>query len=169
MSEVDQIAHGGRFQITSQVDESFHINLVDHIVDLAMRSIRDLTPEQSLSVKKLLMDFQDIFPKGDFDLGLFKGIQHRMNTGDALPVKSKLRRTPLSFQTEEEEHLKSMLDKGIIVPSASDRSSAPVLVRKKDGTVRYCIDFRGVNKVTKTDAFSAPKHGGMPRHMKTPS
>ena len=131
MSEVDQIAHGGRFQITSQVHESFHINLPDHIVDLAMRSIRDLTPEQSLSVKKLLMDFQDIFPKGDFDLGLFKGIQHRMNTGDALPVKSKLRRTPLSFQTEEEEHLKSMLDKGIIVPSASDRSSAPVLVRKK--------------------------------------
>ena len=69
MSEVDQIAHGGRFQITSQVDESFHINLSDHIVDLAMRSITDLTQEQSLSVKKLFMDFQDIFPEGDFDLG----------------------------------------------------------------------------------------------------
>ncbi|XP_062602775.1 uncharacterized protein LOC134264500 [Saccostrea cucullata] len=49
-----------------------------------------------------------------------------------------------------------MLDKGIIVPSVSEWSSAPVLVRKKDGTVRYCIDFRGVNKITKKDAFPLP-------------
>ena len=78
------------------------------------------------------MDFQDIFSIGNFYLGLFKGIQHRINTGNALPIKSKLRRTPLGFQTEEEEHLKSMLDKGIIVPSASEWSSAPGLVRKKE-------------------------------------
>lgn len=49
-----------------------------------------------------------------------------------------------------------MLDKGIIVPSVSEWSSAPVLVRKKDGTIRYCIDFRGVNKGTKNDAFPIP-------------
>ena len=49
-----------------------------------------------------------------------------------------------------------MLDKGIIVPSASEWSSAPHLVRKKDGTVRYCIDIRGVNKVTKKYAFPLP-------------
>lgn len=89
-------------------------------------------------------------------MGRFKGIQHKINTGNAHPVKSKLRRTPLGCQSDEEEHLKSMLYKGIIVPSVSEWSSAPVLVRKKDGTVRYCIDFRGVNKVTKKDAFPLP-------------
>ena len=66
------------------------------------------------------MDFQDIYSKGDFDLGLFKGIQHKINTGNALPIKSKLRLTPLGFQTEKEENLKSMLDKGTIVPSTSE-------------------------------------------------
>ena len=81
VSEVDQIARGGKLQTTSQVDEGFHINLPYHIVDIPERSIRDLTTEQSLSVKKLLS-------KGDFDLALFKGIQHRMNTGNALPIKS---------------------------------------------------------------------------------
>ena len=144
MSEVDQIAHGGRLQATSQVDESFHINLPDHTVDLAERTTRDLTPEQSLSVKKLLMDFQDIFSIGNFYLGLFKGIQHRINTGNALPIKSKLRRTPLGFQTEEEKHLKSMLDKGIIVPSASEWSPAPGLVRKKMKLLGIALILEGI-------------------------
>lgn len=89
-------------------------------------------------------------------MGLFEGIQHKINTGNAHPVKSKWRLRPLGFQSEEEEHLKSMLDKGFIVPSVSEWSSAPFLVRKKDGTVRYCIDFRGVNKVTKKDALPLP-------------
>ena len=143
VSEVDQIAHGGRFQTTSEVDESFHINLPDHTVDLAERSTRHLTPEQSLSVKKLLMDFQDIFSIGNFDLGLFKGIQHRINTGNALPIKSKLRRTPLCFQTEE-EHLKSMLNKGIIVPSASEWSPAPGLVWKKMELLGIALILEGL-------------------------
>ena len=71
-------------------------------MDLAERSTRDLTPEQSLGVKKLLMDFQDIFSKG----GLSKGIKQKINIGNALPIKFKLRLTPLGFQTEEEKHLK---------------------------------------------------------------
>lgn len=132
VSEVDQVANGGKLQDHDKTNERFPVELPDHLIDLADRSTRDLTSEQSQSVQYLLLEFQDIFSKGDFDLGLFQGIQHKINTGNAHPVKTKLRRTPLGFRSEEEEHLKSMLDKGIIVPSVSEWSSTLVLVRKKE-------------------------------------
>ena len=46
-----------------------------------------------------------------------------------------------------------MLEKGIVEPSSSDWASSPVLVRKKDGSLRYCIDFRALNSVTVRDAI----------------
>ena len=67
-----------------------------------------------------------------------------------------MRRTPLGFENEEEENLKLILDTGVITESSSDWASAPVLVRKKDGTVRYCIDYRGLNSKTKKDLFPLP-------------
>ena len=91
------------------------------------RDQQDLTPEQCLNIQKFLLDIEDIFSKGDFDLGLFEEIQHRIYTGNALPIKPKLGHTPLGFQIEEKEHLKCMLDKRNIDLSASEWSSAPVL------------------------------------------
>ncbi len=67
-----------------------------------------------------------------------------------------MRRTPLGFAKEEETHINTMLNKGVIVPSSSEWASAPVLVRKKDGSVRYCIDFRAVNSLCVKDAFPIP-------------
>ncbi|VDI29491.1 Hypothetical predicted protein [Mytilus galloprovincialis] len=64
-----------------------------------------------------------------------------------------MRRTPLGFEKEEEEHLQQLLDKGIIEPSTLEWASPLVLVRKKDGKLRYCIDFRKLNDVTIKDAF----------------
>ena len=49
-----------------------------------------------------------------------------------------------------------MLEKGIIETSSSDWASSTVLVRKKDGSLRYCIDFRALNKITTKDAFHLP-------------
>ena len=67
-----------------------------------------------------------------------------------------MRWTPLGFEKEEEENLKLMLDIGVITESSSDWASAPVLVRKKDGTLRYCVDYRGLNSKTVKDSFSLP-------------
>ena len=62
----------------------------------------------------------------------------------------------MGFEGEEEENLKLMLDIGIITESSSDWASAPVLVRKRDGTVRYCVDFRSLNTKTVKDLFPLP-------------
>lgn len=60
------------------------------------------------------------------------------------------------FWNEEKEHLDQILKKGTIQPSFSEWAYSPVLVRKKDGSLRYCIDFRALNKITTKDAFPLP-------------
>ena len=130
--------------------------LPNYMLDLEKRSVENLSQSEAHRVHNLLIEFQDVFAANDMDIGLFKGITHKVNTGDAQAVRAKLRRTPLGFEKEEETHLKKLLENGVIVPSKSEWASAPVLVRKKDGTVRYCVDFRKVNSLTKKDAFPLP-------------
>lgn len=67
-----------------------------------------------------------------------------------------MRRTPLDFAHEEESHLQTMLNAGIIEPSISELASPPVLIRKRDGKVRWCIDYRKLNSVTKNDVYPLP-------------
>ena len=57
---------------------------------------------------------------------------------------------------QEEKHLNKMLKAGVIEPSSSEWASAPVLIRKRDGTLRWCIDYRALNAVTKKDLFPMP-------------
>ena len=67
-----------------------------------------------------------------------------------------MRRTPACFVNEEKAHLDKMLDAGVIQPSISEWAAAPVLVRKKCGGVRWCIDWRKLNEVTTKDQFPLP-------------
>lgn len=69
------------------------------------------------------------------------------------PIKQ---RTPTVFQGEEEGHLDKMLEAGVIQPSTSDWAAAPVLVRNEDGSVRWCVDYRALNKVMIKDSFPLP-------------
>ncbi|VDH99672.1 Hypothetical predicted protein [Mytilus galloprovincialis] len=115
-----------------------------------------LTKDQQSKVANLLHEFVDVFALDDFDLGTFSHIEHEIDTGDARPIKQRIRRTPMCFAHEEESHLKKMLDAGIIEPSISEWASAPVLVRKRDGNVRWCIDYRKLNSVTKKDVYPLP-------------
>ena len=83
-------------------------------------------------------------------------MRHRIHTYNEDPVRERLRRTPLKFQDEEERTLTDMLDAHVIKPSTSEWASAPVLVRKKDGEVRYTVDYRKLNAMTIKDAYHMP-------------
>ena len=67
-----------------------------------------------------------------------------------------MRTTPDLFVGEEEDHLKKILDAGVIQPSIPEWASASVLIRKKDGQVRWCLDYRRLNNVTRKDVFPLP-------------
>ena len=90
--------------------------------------------------------------RGDTDL-----VQMSIETGEATPKRQPVRRTPFAVREEVAEQLRKMQDQGVIQPSCSPWASPVVLVRKKDGSLRFCIDYRGLNTVTKTDLFPLPR------------
>lgn len=105
-------------------------------------------------VAELLIKYQYVFSKGDLNIGQFNGtIKHHIKTGDAKPSKQRLWRTSSQFEKEKEHHLNQMLQKNAIQKSTSEWAATPVLIRKKDGSLRYCINYKALNQVTIKDAF----------------
>ena len=80
-----------------------------------------------------------------------------INTGDAPPRKQAARRMPFAVTTEVARQLRSMQEMGVIRPSSSPWASPVVLVRKRDGTHRLCVDYRGLIAATRADTFPLPR------------
>ena len=128
----------------------------EHLSETYKASTEHLSASEQSRLAALLNEHEDVFAKSEFDLGTFTDIEHGIDTGDARPIKQRMRKTPACFVDEEEAHLKKMLEAGVIKESASDWALSPVLIRKRDGSVRWCIDYRGLNKVTVKDVFPLP-------------
>ena len=79
------------------------------------------------------------------------------NTGDTQPVHQQARRLPFHQQQEVRGLLDDMLSQGIIEPSCGPWASPIVLAKKKDGTTRFCVDFRRLNDCTPKDAQPLPR------------
>ena len=106
---------------------------------------------------ELLMDFADIFAATPEDLGRINTLNHQIYTGDAKPIRQPLRRIPPAKRKQTQKLLQEMLEKDIIQPSSSPWASPIVLVQKKDGSQRFCMDYRKLNSVTKKDAYPIPR------------
>ncbi|GBM26318.1 Retrovirus-related Pol polyprotein from transposon 297 [Araneus ventricosus] len=83
--------------------------------------------------------------------------QHRINTGDHPPIKQYPRRLPLARKEEADNLVKEMVDNGIIEESSGPWASPIVLVKKKDGSTRFCVDYRKLNEITKKDSYPLPR------------
>ena len=131
-------------------------DLPPHLTDLYQRSIKHPSDTEQRQLKHVLLEYQDVFARHDLDLGCLTVVKHSIDTKDSAPVKHRMRRTPIGIQDLEQQHLDKILKAGVIQPSTSEWASAPVLVRKKDGTVRWCIDYRALNDRTIKDCFPLP-------------
>jgi len=100
----------------------------------------------------LLLECEDLFAKGPDDFGQTGSLKHKISTGDAQPICQQVRRIPPVQREEARKLLKEMLDKDVIQPSSSPWASPVVLVRK-DGSTRFCVDYRKVNAVTRKDTY----------------
>ena len=115
---------------------------------LNLEGLNSWTREQQQSSRDLLVDSADVFAKTDLDLGKCNIIKHAIKTTDPQPFKECYRRIPPHLYEEVKAHLQEMGEVGAIRKSFSPWASAVVLVRKKDGGLRFCIDLRKLNNRT---------------------
>lgn len=83
-------------------------------------------------------------------------VKHSINTGNCTPIKQKPRRVPLAKREEVQKLIDEMLLEGVIEESCSPWSSPVVIVKKKDGSSRFCVDYRKLNAATKKDSYPLP-------------
>ncbi|XP_033761504.1 uncharacterized protein LOC117343268 [Pecten maximus] len=131
--------------------------LPEHLKPLVERSSVGLDEEQADALTKLIAEFQDIFVDTSGKLGQTDLTAHRIDTERAKSIKIPPRRVPLAKKEVIEAELEKMLGAGVIEPSDSPWSAPICLVTKKDGSCRFCIDFRGINAVTRKDAYPLPR------------
>ena len=132
-------------------------NLPKHMHDLFNQASAGMSQSNKMQVRKLLNKYSHIFSRDDSDIGKTGIIKHQINTGDARPIKQPARRVPFHMQKEVDSQIDQMLENDIIRPSTSPWASAIVLVKKKDGSRRFCIDYRRLNDVTMKDAYPLPR------------
>jgi len=93
----------------------------------------------------------------EMDLGFTDIVEHTINTRNARPIRETLRRQPVHYQQHIDDHVSRMLQAGVLRPSNSPWSSNVCLVKKKNGTLRFAIDYRRINGITTSSSYPMPR------------
>ncbi|XP_076847994.1 uncharacterized protein LOC143493459 [Brachyhypopomus gauderio] len=120
----------------------------------------DLSPlsaEEQAEVRALLVKYSSVFSAHEGDLGCTTLISHEIPLLDQTPVRQRYRRIAPSDYEAVKTHINQLLQARVIRESSSPFASPLVLVRKKDGSLRLCVDYRLLNARTRKDAFPLPR------------
>ena len=108
--------------------------------DVYKDNSQNFDSSQKQKFAQLLINFQDIFEDDDVS-GKCNLVEHKIDLSDPRPIEQSVRPLPFHLQTEINQMINDMQKQGVIEESSSSWCS-PVLKQKKDGTRRFCVDFR---------------------------
>ena len=117
----------------------------------------DLATADKQNLEQVLLSHSDVFALTDEELGETNLVTQHVDTGDARPVKTLPRWLPYVVRKELEEELNKLMQIGCVEPSSSPYASPLVLVRKKEGGLRVCVDYRNINQNTVLDRYPIPR------------
>jgi len=109
-----------------------------------------------LELSKLLQKYRVAFSLDERDIGVTNMATHTIDTGNGRPVRQAMRRHPPAHESAIRQQVDELLQQGIIEPARSPWASNVVMV-KKDGSLRMCVDYRQVNALTRKDAYPIPR------------
>ena len=141
----------------SSVSEETEETSVDNTPEARKANLSHVPDIQRQKLQEMLDRNADLFAKNDCDLGRTDLVKATIDTGDHPPIKQNPYRLPFSERKLVQEHIEKMLEAGIIKPSRSPWASPIVIVDKKDGTKRFCVDLRALNKVTVKNSYPLPR------------
>ncbi|KAI8503655.1 retrotransposon-like protein 1 [Branchiostoma belcheri] len=116
-----------------------------------------LSEEQRKIVKQMLREESGAFSRDESDIGSIEGLKLKLNLTDTEPVQKNYVSIPAPLYKEVREYIEDLINQGWITKSKSPYSSPMVCVRKKDGSMRLCIDYRALNEKTMSDRQPLPR------------
>ena len=141
----------------SDPDEDTGWKSAEELIEALDVDTSDFTPDQLQKLKEMLLKHQKVFSRGDHDLGYSDTVKHTIPTTDDKPIKLPHRRLSPHMQPAVRDYLEKWMKAGVVRESKSPFASQAVVVEKKDGTLRICVDYRLLNKKTVKDAFPLPR------------
>lgn len=118
---------------------------------------KELSAQNKNKAKRFLQKHWRIFASKGENNGRTSVVKHRIDTGNFQPIRQPPRRLALAKREEVTGLIEDMAREKVIAPSESPWSSPVVLVKKKDGSMRFCVDYRKLNDVTKKDSYPLPR------------
>ena len=116
-----------------------------------------LTADERQSATDLILKYKEVFVGEDGQVGFTDKVAHKIDVIDSKPIRSRPYKTSGAERDELDRQIQQLLKDGKIEPSDSPWASPVIMVQKKDGTMRFCIDYRRLNSVTKKDAYPLPR------------
>ena len=115
-----------------------------------------MTKSEQEKAEKLLSTYCDVFSSSSDDIGKTNSAYHHIETTDK-PIRKRAYRTSPAMRLEIQSQVDDLLQRGIIEESYSPWASPIVMVKKKDKTFRFCVDYRALNAVTVRDSHPIPR------------
>lgn len=106
---------------------------------------------------QLLYRYKGVFAEDEQELGCATGVEHEVHLTSEVPIRLPYRHISPLLMPEVKAHVKGLVEQGVIEESVSPYAAPIVVVRKKDGSLRLCVDYRRLNEVTVKDAFPLPR------------
>ena len=116
-----------------------------------------MTHSQKEQVRQLLREEISVFSVNDQDIGCVKTLQMKINLKDQVPVQQNYNSIPKELYSEMKYYIEDLLNKQWFIHSHSEYSSPVVAVRKTDGTIHLCCNYRKLNQKTITDRHPLPR------------
>ena len=145
---------------TYKQHQTYHINLEQDVPQFTTEETwedvvisYELSEPQKIQVKKLLQEYADVFSGNP---NVTNAAIHQIDAGDSAPIHCSPYKVPQRLESEVNKEIDKMLELGTICPSNSPWASLVVFVPKPDGTIRFCVNYRKLNSVTKMDAYPIP-------------
>ena len=154
----ENVVHNYTPGISKHCNNVVNVDNIDVKATQPLANIGDhVTGDQKTELDALLHKYDYLFINDNTHLSRTNVIQATLNTGDSLPIKQRPYKNPLALQAQVDEQIDDMLNAGIVSPSCSPWCAPIVVVPKRDGTQRICIDYRRLNQSLVKDSFPLPR------------